>query len=49
MVAFRLSIGNYVDDPELKLPKISSLCIILGMNVLLQVGTTACRLDNPSI
>lgn len=38
MVTLRLSFGNYVDEPELKLPKIASLCIILAMNVLLQIS-----------
>ncbi|KAI6163764.1 major facilitator superfamily domain-containing protein [Pisolithus thermaeus] len=38
MVTLRLSIGNHVDEPELKLPKITSLCIILAMNVLLQIS-----------
>ncbi|KAI6112464.1 major facilitator superfamily domain-containing protein [Pisolithus croceorrhizus] len=38
MVTLRLGIGNYVDEPELKLPKIASLCIILAMNVLLQIS-----------
>ncbi|KIO06903.1 hypothetical protein M404DRAFT_137308 [Pisolithus tinctorius Marx 270] len=38
MVTLRPSVCNYEDDSELKLPKIASLCIILTMNLLLQIS-----------